>query len=163
MAIMTRGFFFEFFSKRIMKLGSIFLMVTLCSILIPLASHAGEITVGSGVKVRDLAKNTGAANMTIPIEIPPGRKGLAPNLALTYNSNRSEGWIGGGWELELGAIQRATKRGVNYSANDFVFIKNGSFELVPRGDWGANCYGSKIEGEFSKFYYNSSTGCQFSK
>ena len=96
--------------------------------------------------------NTGAANIHIPIEVPPGRNGIAPNIALTYNSNKGNGWIGVGWDLEVGAIQRSTKYGVTYGANDFVFIKDGvSVELVPRGDWGVDCFGAKIEGAFSKF------------
>jgi hypothetical protein len=83
--------------------------------------------------------NTGAATTSIPIVVPPGRKGIAPKLSLTYNSLRRNGWIGVGWSLDMGAIQRNTKRGVDYTANDYVFILDGSStELVPRGDWGTN-------------------------
>ncbi len=98
---------------------------------------------------------TGAAVYNIPIEVPPGRKGIQPNLALTYNSYTSNGWIGVGWSLEIGSIERSTKRGMDYSANDYV--SSGDGELVERTDWGTNYFGAKVEEAFSKYYYNSST------
>jgi YD repeat-containing protein len=105
------------------------------------------------------AGNTGAATISIPIIVPPGRKGIEPEISITYNSNTRNGWIGVGWTLDMGAIQRSTKRGVDYSANDYVAIVNGAVsELVQREEWGANYYGAKIEGTFTKYYYNSSTG-----
>ena len=64
-----------------------------------------------------------------------------------------------GWNLDLGAIQRSTKRGVDYSGTDFVAVMNGaSSELVQRTAWGTNYYGAKVEEAFSKYYYNSGTG-----
>jgi len=58
----------------------------------------------------------------------------------------------------MGAIQRSVKFGVDYSNNSYVAVANGSSsELVPRGDWGSNYYGAKIEGGFLKYYYNSTT------
>ena len=114
---------------------------------------------GGGVAGGPSADNsifTGAATSSFPIEVPAGRLGIAPALALTYNSYQQNGWVGVGWSLDLGSIQRSTKRGVNYSANDFVFSTNGSTsELVPRSDWGTNYYGAKIEGAFTKFYRNT--------
>jgi len=105
---------------------------------------------GISVPIPDNILSTGAATINIPIEVPPGRLGIAPNISLMYNSYQKNGPLGVGWSLDMGAIQRSTKRGVNYSANDFVFIMNGSnSELVPRSEWGSNYYGAKIEGEFS--------------
>ena len=72
------------------------------------------------VKTIDVQSNTGAAKISIPIEVPSGRKGMSPNLTLTYSSGKSNGWIGVGWDIEIGAIQRSAKWGVNYSSNDFV-------------------------------------------
>lgn len=87
---------------------------------------------------------TGAAGYSIPIEVPPGRNGIEPDIALEYNSYIKNGWVGVGWSLDMGAIQRPTKHGVDYSTNDYVFVKNGSItELVHKSD---NDYGAKIEG-----------------
>ncbi|MBI4849135.1 MAG: hypothetical protein HY808_11270 [Nitrospirae bacterium] len=67
------------------------------------------------------AGNSGAAVTSIPIEVPPGRKGIQPNIALNYNSSGRNGWLGVGWSLDMGAIQRNTKWGVNYSGNDYIY------------------------------------------
>lgn len=64
--------------------------------------------------------STGAAGYSVPLATPPGRQGIAPNLSLTYNSYRQSGWIGPGFGLDIGSIQRSTKRGLNYTANDYV-------------------------------------------
>ncbi|MCG8687526.1 MAG: hypothetical protein MI892_21805, partial [Desulfobacterales bacterium] len=107
---------------------------------------------GSAVPVAQSLSFTGAATQQIPIVVPPGRKGIGPKLSLTYNSYQKNGWIGVGWSLEMGAIQRATRRGVDYDAFDFVASVNGSTsELVPRSEWGAHMYGAKIEGAFSRY------------
>ncbi len=102
--------------------------------------------------------NTGAAVTSIPIVVPPGRNGIQPNISLNYNSNRKNGWIGVGWSLDMGFIQRNTKRSVIYTDDDYVASVNGAVsELTPRSDWGANRYGAKIEGAFSKYYKISDT------
>jgi hypothetical protein len=76
------------------RLSVVFL---LCCFLLPsYPAFAQEIVVASGAKVTD-PTNTGAASAAVPIEVPPGRNGIAPNLALTYNSNAGNGWIGVGW------------------------------------------------------------------
>ena len=102
---------------------------------------------------------TGAVLYTIPIKIPPGRNGIQPNLNLTYNSYRKNGWIGLGWDLEVSVIQRSTKRGVDYNAEDFVVIRDGySVELVERAEWGPDYYGARIEAAFTKYHFNPETG-----
>ncbi len=128
-------------------------------------SGPGGGGVGSVINLPTMTTSvfTGSLAFNIPIEVPPGRGGIAPNLALSYRNSQKNGWIGVGWELDMGAIQRGTKFGVSYPANlpgtDFVTIVNGAAtELVPRGDWGTNYFGAKIEGRFSKYYYNSTTG-----
>jgi RHS repeat-associated protein len=97
----------------------------------------------------------GAATLSYPIEVPPGRNGLQPNISLQYSSYNGNGWVGVGWDFNMGSISRSTRYGLNYNASEFV--ADGS-DLVSRSsDWGANYYGAKIEGAFTKYYFNTSS------
>ncbi|HEX9742385.1 MAG TPA: RHS repeat-associated core domain-containing protein [Nitrospiraceae bacterium] len=91
---------------------------------------------------------TGRATTGIPISVPPGRRGVQPALALGYSSSGQNGWLGVGWDLDLGAIERSTKFGVpSYDASDsFSFSFQGvSSELVRIPD---GTYRAKDEGMF---------------
>ena len=94
---------------------------------------------------------TGAASYTIPIEVPPGRSGLAPDLALTYNSYNSNGWLGMGWDLDLGAICRSTKFGISYGRHDYVAeLPTGSKDLLPWGGLGPELLRRQDRGRFQQ-------------
>ncbi len=63
---------------------------------------------------RNFDPHSGAAALSIPIALPPGHGGLAPQLSLNYNSGRlgemkgytSLGsWVGTGWDLDVPNIQ----------------------------------------------------------
>ncbi len=41
----------------------------------------------------------GAAQISIPLWVPPGRRGLQPSLALSYSSRAGNGPLGAGWSL----------------------------------------------------------------
>ncbi|UVT16489.1 MAG: VCBS repeat-containing protein [Nitrospira sp.] len=69
-------------------------------------------TAGGAVHVDPF---TGTATTSIPINVLPGRNGVQPNLQLSYASGNGNGWVGMGWKLELGAIERNTRFGVIYS------------------------------------------------
>ena len=58
------------------------------------------------------ANNQGSANLSYPIELPPTRNGMNPNLAITYNSDVGSGWLGEGWDLNVPSITVDTKFGV---------------------------------------------------
>ncbi|MGV8074546.1 MAG: SpvB/TcaC N-terminal domain-containing protein [Syntrophobacteraceae bacterium] len=117
--------------------------------------------LGVSVQAPEASLFTGAASHKIAIEVPPGRGGISPNIAMVYNSYRLNGWVGVGWDLDLGSIQRSTKHGLDidpdtqeYTGNDFIAVINGSkADLVQRTDWdaGGNTYGAKIEGSFMRF------------
>ena len=75
---------------------------------------------------------TGTATTSIPIEVPPGRQGVQPQLALVYGSANGNGWVGMGWKLEKSVIERRTKDGLDYTADDYVVRLSGiNAELVP--------------------------------
>ena len=57
--------------------------------------------------------NTGAASFRIPIEIPPGRAGMAPQVSVTYSSDGGNGIMGRGFDLQAGGrIATDTRWGV---------------------------------------------------
>lgn len=104
---------------------------------------------------------TGAAHMSYPIIVPPGRNGLAPNLSLDYSSSGGNGWIGVGWDLGgVGSIQRrGPRKGVpSYNDTIDVFelqIGNGvPLELVYTSSGPATRqYRLKIEGAYLNITY----------
>lgn len=93
---------------------------------------------------------TGVAQTSIPIEVPPGRLGTAPVLALSYSSNAGPSAYGNGWGLPLPRIHRSTRNGVpNYDQTDgFVLEMPGSvveLERVPGSLYG---FRAEIESAF---------------
>ncbi|WP_146036902.1 SpvB/TcaC N-terminal domain-containing protein, partial [Leptospira inadai] len=61
----------------------------------------------------------GKAVTTVPIELPPGTKGIIPQLSLSYSSTGGEGFLGWGWQLNgIHSIERDPGFGVNYGGSD---------------------------------------------
>lgn len=58
------------------------------------------------------SNNNGTANLSYPIEVPPGRKGVQPQLSVAYNSGGGDGWLGMGWEMPIQSITVETRWGV---------------------------------------------------
>lgn len=105
------------------------------------ADEADNDPVYSGTLRGQLTVNQqGAANYTIPIEVPPGIQDIQPKLGLSYNSLRRNGLLGWGWHLSgLSTISRcpATRvqngyvDGINYD-DDYKLCIDGQ-KLVPVG------------------------------
>lgn len=58
------------------------------------------------------ANNTGSASMGYPLNLPSGRAGMQPQLAISYNSGGGNDWLGLGWNLSIPAISIDTRWGV---------------------------------------------------
>jgi len=97
----------------------------------------------------------GAATYAIPFVIPPGRRGMMPQLALSYSSRASNGIAGVGWSLSgLSAIQRCPAtldqdgqvRAVRLDAYDRLCL-DGQRLLVKSGTYGqaGSTYGTEVE------------------
>ena len=76
----------------------------------------------------------GAATYSFPLQVPPGPGGLQPEFELSYNnqevdsaSSRTQAsWVGMGWSLDTGYIQRNMNGTPNYFDDDtFTLVLNG--------------------------------------
>jgi RHS repeat-associated protein len=76
---------------------------------------------------------TGALNYSIPIDVPPGRNGVQPNLSLVYNNQNKDNtsMFGLGWSLNIPYIERVYKvnDGYMHNTNEY-FVSSLDGELV---------------------------------
>ena len=77
--------------KKSAILGFLLLFVSICTAYAQQNPPTPSSSGGTSASV-DTDPNTGVAN----VNVPPGRSGMAPNLTLSYNSNKRNGWIGVG-------------------------------------------------------------------
>jgi RHS repeat-associated protein len=101
---------------------------------------------------------TGTGNYAVPIPLPPGRRGLHPQLSLGYSTGNGNGVFGLGWGLNTPGVSRKTSKGVprygetsDGTAPD-VFLLSGTEDLVLLTDTAANRvrYQPRTEGSFSR-------------
>lgn len=79
------------------------------------------------------ANPLGDATLVYPIEIPPGRVGLQPDVKITYSSAGANGWLGMGWDMAVPSITVDTRWGVpRYLASQEseTYLLNGE-QLTP--------------------------------
>lgn len=82
----------------------------------------------------------GAASISIPLPVSPGRNGFSPSLALSYNSGGGNSPFGLGWNVDLPKIQRKTDKGIpQYKSGieEDTFQFSGAEDLVPLLDYDA--------------------------
>lgn len=121
-------------------------------------------TLGGEISV----DNKGAANYSIPLHTPPGRKGIQPSLSLDYSSQGGNGIMGIGWSLGHGYPQSITRGrtilardgvvdGPDYDSNDKFYL-DGKRLIVISGTYGAP--GSEYRTEVESFSKIKSFGSQ---
>src|SRR5262245_41762972 len=105
------------------------------------------------------ANYSGTARLTYPIEVPPGRNGLTPQVALSYDSGAINGWLGVGWSMGMPSVTIDTRWGVpRYSTaqETETYTLNGD-QLSPVAHRGAlqartaeKVFHARVEGTFRR-------------
>ncbi len=104
--------------------------------------------VGDNVEIDP---NMGSMRYSVPIMLPQGRNGQAPQAGLSYSSSGPAGVVGVGWSMPAPVLERMTSRGVpDYDTDDF-FAFDGGDELVQTGTNGQDLiYRSRFEKAFRR-------------
>jgi RHS repeat-associated protein len=109
---------------------------------------AAESAPAPGAPAIDAA--SGIATVAFPIDVPPGRHGLEPAVALRYNSSAGSGNAGYGFTLQIGAIERSMRLGIpSYDDTDLytLTIDGRGFDLVPI-DAGSTRFRTRVDTGF---------------
>ncbi len=72
----------------------------------------GPASIEGFGRAYEVSPASGLPSLSYPLEVPPGRAGHAPQLALHYHAGSSAGVLGLGWSLDLPAIERSTRAGI---------------------------------------------------
>ena len=72
----------------------------------------GPASIEGFGRAYEVSPASGLPSLSYPLEVPPGRAGHAPQLALHYHAGSGAGISGLGWSLDLPAIERATRAGI---------------------------------------------------
>lgn len=106
-------------------------------------------------------KNSGALTQKIKLDIPPGRKGLQPDVSLVYNSQRlqDDSIVGYGWSVSIPYIERMNKTGTNKLYTDNYFYSSVSGELATTSATTTpNIYYARVDdGSYIKYVFSTST------
>ncbi len=113
------------------------------------------------------ANSMGNANLSYPINIPAGRQGMQPQMAISYNSGGGNGWLGLGWDLSVPSISVETRWGVPHyhpTLESETYLMGGE-QLSPVAHRSATLddrtsnkqFYPRVEGSFSKIIRKGST------
>ena len=121
------------------------------------------------VEAFQVSSFTGAATYSLPITVPPGPGGLQPSVTINYNSQvvdaatlrKQASWVGMGWSLDLGAIDRDMNGTDNYLEDDVFSISVGGISslLLPANGTtnGETGYYKTADESYWRIHYNSTT------
>lgn len=122
---------------------------------------AGDVSAGITPLVPPVATNTGAATTRFPLKLPQGRQRMQPELAIQYNSEGGNGWMGVGWDLSTPSISIETRWGVpRYDLNKETetYLLDGEMlspvahrtAWVDRNTSGDKTFHTRVEGSFRR-------------
>jgi hypothetical protein len=109
---------------------------------------------------------SGALTQTLKLDIPPGRNGLQPDLALQYNSQRTEDSIVGyGWAITIPYIQRLNKTGSQNLYNVPYFTSSIDGELATSSTaTSTQTYVARIDnGSFNSYSFSNNVWTMYDK
>lgn len=130
----------------------------------PIAATETVGTLGGDVSV----DNKGAANYSIPLDIPVGRAGMQPSLSVNYSSQGGNGLMGVGFALSAGqsSITRGRSilardsevRGVQFDDSDKLYL-DGKRLILVSGTYlkAGSAYRTEVE-SFSKITAHHNAG-----
>ncbi len=111
---------------------------------------------------------TGTGNLSVPIAVPSGRRGMQPQLALSYSTGGGNGPFGLGWHLSGAGVSRKTSSGIpTYGAGiratkSDTFTLSGAEDLVPVAATSARTeYRPRTEGLFAKIFHHHGAGSDY--
>ncbi len=101
----------------------------------PTGFQAPLLARGNALELLKSNGFTGDATASIPIDVPPGRGGLQPSIAIQYSSSAGNSEYGYGWFYDPGSIERSTKNGVprNFTTADQFLLNGQDLVLVTAG------------------------------
>src|SRR5216684_1902274 len=109
---------------------------------------------------------SGALTQTIPIDTPPGRNGLQPSLALTYNSQDGEDSIVGyGWSVSIPYIQLLNKTGSQnlYNVPHFTSSIDGELATSSNGTTTQTFVARIDDGHFNSYSLTNNVWTMYDK
>ena len=107
---------------------------------------------------------TGALTQRIALDVPPGRNGLQPDLALEYNSQATEdSVVGYGWRISIPYIQRLNKTGSQDLYNIPTFTSSIDGELSTTSA-STTLYRARVDdGSYRSYNFSSNSWAVYDK
>ena len=90
--------------------------------------EAADPTTGLTFIAPPTANNRGTASLQYPLQMPPARNGMQPQLTVSYSSDGGSGWLGEGWDIAVPSITVDTRWGVpryNAATETETYLLNG--------------------------------------
>ncbi|SEW27959.1 RHS repeat-associated core domain-containing protein [Chryseobacterium wanjuense] len=99
---------------------------------------AGDPAAGIQLMSPPVANQNGSAAISYPVEIPAGRNGMQPSVAISYDSSKGNGWMGEGWDISgISSITLDTRWGTpTFTSNEEseIYVLDGEM-LMYDGDY----------------------------